>query len=112
MGENFESLQKKASVTYKDFFEMKIDQKRVHKSLRSSFGSVLFSERVHRNPRSRVLVGKARSRSVRSPIRCPHRGVDRFPKFDMVVEAPVLLKIWYTDLTMVHKRALNKYIGP
>ncbi|XP_049343488.1 uncharacterized protein LOC125807795 [Solanum verrucosum] len=37
--------------------------------------------------------------------------MDRFPKFDMVVEAPVLLKIWYNDLTVVHKRVLNKYIG-
>ncbi|KAH0734821.1 hypothetical protein KY285_010528 [Solanum tuberosum] len=37
--------------------------------------------------------------------------MDRFPKFDTVVEVPVLLKMWYNDLTVVHKRALNKYIG-
>ena len=39
-------------------------------------------------------------------------GMDRFPKFDMVVEAPVLLKMWYNDLNAFHKRDLNKYVGP
>ncbi|KAK4710383.1 hypothetical protein R3W88_004896 [Solanum pinnatisectum] len=37
--------------------------------------------------------------------------MDRFPKFDMVIEAPALLKMWYNDLNTFHKRDLNKYIG-
>ncbi|KAL3361713.1 hypothetical protein AABB24_014535 [Solanum stoloniferum] len=38
-------------------------------------------------------------------------GMDRFPKFDMVVETPALLKMWYNDLNAFHKRDLNKYVG-
>ncbi|KAK4723565.1 hypothetical protein R3W88_026344 [Solanum pinnatisectum] len=37
--------------------------------------------------------------------------MDRFSKFDMIVEAPALLKIWYNDINTFHKRDLNKYIG-
>ncbi|KAK4714818.1 hypothetical protein R3W88_020725 [Solanum pinnatisectum] len=37
--------------------------------------------------------------------------MDRFPKFDMVVKAPALLKMWYNDLNTFHKRDLNKYVG-
>ncbi|KAK4729965.1 hypothetical protein R3W88_022953 [Solanum pinnatisectum] len=37
--------------------------------------------------------------------------MDRFPKFDMLVEALALLKMWYNDLNAFHKRDLNKYIG-
>ncbi|XP_049365515.1 uncharacterized protein LOC125830374 [Solanum verrucosum] len=37
--------------------------------------------------------------------------MDRFPKFDMVVESLVLLKMWYNDLIVVYKIVLNKYIG-
>ncbi|KAK4726792.1 hypothetical protein R3W88_031709 [Solanum pinnatisectum] len=37
--------------------------------------------------------------------------MDRFPKFDMIVKAPALLKMWYNDLNAFHKRDLNKYVG-
>ncbi|KAK4733569.1 hypothetical protein R3W88_007830 [Solanum pinnatisectum] len=37
--------------------------------------------------------------------------MNRFPKFNMVVEAPVLLKMWYNDLNVFHKRDLSKYVG-
>ncbi|KAH0696118.1 hypothetical protein KY289_013600 [Solanum tuberosum] len=37
--------------------------------------------------------------------------MDRFPKFDMIVEVPVLLKMWYNNLSMFHKRDLNNYVG-
>ncbi|KAK4715810.1 hypothetical protein R3W88_014148 [Solanum pinnatisectum] len=36
--------------------------------------------------------------------------MNRFSKFDMVVEAPALLKMWYNDLNAFHKRDLNKYV--
>ena len=38
-------------------------------------------------------------------------GMNRFPRFDMVVEAPPLLKIWYNDLDGDHRRTINKYVG-
>ncbi|KAK4730567.1 hypothetical protein R3W88_023555 [Solanum pinnatisectum] len=37
--------------------------------------------------------------------------MNQFRKFDMVVKAPVLLKMWYNDLNVFHKRDLNKYVG-
>ncbi|KAK4724722.1 hypothetical protein R3W88_027501 [Solanum pinnatisectum] len=37
--------------------------------------------------------------------------MNRFLKFDIVVEALVLLKMWYNDLNVFHKRDLNKYVG-
>ena len=38
-------------------------------------------------------------------------GMDCFSRFDMVVEASFLLKIWHNDLDRDHKRTLNKYMG-
>ena len=38
-------------------------------------------------------------------------GINPFPRFDMVVEAQPLLKMWYNDIKRDHRRALNKYVG-
>lgn len=37
-------------------------------------------------------------------------GMNRFPRFNMVVEAPPLLEIGYNDLDRDHRRTLNKYV--
>ena len=37
--------------------------------------------------------------------------MNHFPRFDMVVEAPPLLKNWFNDLDGDHRRSLNKYVG-
>lgn len=38
-------------------------------------------------------------------------GINHFPRFDMVVEAPPLIKMWYNDLDIDHKTAPIKYVG-
>lgn len=38
-------------------------------------------------------------------------GMDHLPKFDMVVEASVLLQLLYNDLNGDHIRTFNKYVG-
>ena len=38
-------------------------------------------------------------------------GMNHFPKFDMVVEALPILKMWYNDLDGDHRRTLKKYVG-
>lgn len=38
-------------------------------------------------------------------------GMDCFPKYDMIIEAPLKLKMWYNDLDRDHRRSLNKYVG-
>ncbi|KAH0712706.1 hypothetical protein KY289_008665 [Solanum tuberosum] len=35
----------------------------------------------------------------------------QFSKFDMVVKAPNLRKLWYYELNEFHIKELNKYIG-